>query len=779
MRFVRKIGIAVLATLVLSLFALVPAAFAQEITATLRVEYREATKLPPTELTVEWQDWSAFGITATDPGFITPLHVLAAGLDYQYGAGSAATMISAPGGFLATIGGSNGSLTGETNVFWMWAANQTMPVSQTTGWGYGPGQYAVQDGDAIDFMGSWGGQWGVASPYLSFFATDTFTATAGQPLNVRLLGLDGFDDFAVPPTAGLADAEILKDALLDSAGQPQLGATTLSGITTDADGYAEITFAQPGTYLLSAQRIIQSGVNDITRPFAVVTVAADNQGPQPPPPVGPSVHWGSFRGNVFNSAKIAANTPTTAQTTRLAWTHQVGVGTASPVKVGDYIYIAGGSTLWKLNAAGQVQDTAQLAEPTGIATFLAAGSGKVFVPLDGGRVQAFDALTLEQEWISSASYFPNYWEVLGTLTYYDGYLYGAAGFDMFMIQSDGYFFCLDAETGQKVWAYSSPTTAAERGFYWAGAAVTGTVTLFVGDDGVLVSHDAGPGGVIDTADLPGGARSPVLYVETTAGTGVAYVTTRDGYVARVEVAADGSLGQVTSAPLSGAMSTSTPVEYRNRLYVVSGERFASGVVDVFDATTLELLRSTALPGFSQSSPLLSTAAATTVNGYEVYLYVMLNDTSDDVIRITDSERVGAAMTSEVIYRPGGQQSLNSLTADDAGRLFFVDGQGRFTALASTDGAAPPQGGPDGSGNGDDTGNGGNGEAEAEEEAGRTPGTGPKTGDNSDAARWLFIAAVALALIAATLAANFFLKKKQKEAKELSTEGIKNDAGGNS
>jgi len=776
MRFAQKNWAILLVTVALFTLVLAPTAWAQEVTATLRIEYREATKMPPTELTVQHQDWSEFGITAPDPGFITPIHLLAAGLDYQYGEGSAADMISAPWGFLSTIDGSNGSLTNEANTFWMWAANQSMPVSQTTGWGYAPGEYPVQNGDAIDFLGSWGGQWGIASPYLSFFDYSSFDTGVGQPITVRLLGLDAFDDFDAPPTAGLAGAEILIDSLTDLTADGQLGAITPSDIFTNAGGYAEITFTQPGVYLISAQRIAESatGTNDITRPFAVVTVAADTQ--QPQPPIGTPVPWDSFRGNAFNSAITTANTPTTEQNTRLAWTHQVGAGAASPVKVGGYIYIAGGSTLWKLNAAGQVQNSAQLAGPTGIATFLAANADTVFVPLDGGRVQAFDALTLEQTWITSADYFESYWEVLGALTYRDGYLYGAAGFDMFTIQSDGYFFCLDAETGQKVWSHSSDSTAAERGFYWAGAAVTDTVALFAGDDAVLVSHLAGiagaaANGIVDTAELPGGARSPVLYVEAD-NSGIAFVTTRNGYVARVEVAADGSLGSVTSAPLSGAMSTSTPVEYRNRLYVVSGERFASGVLDVFDATTLERLRSITLPGFSQSSPLLSTAAATAANDYEVHLYMTLNDITDDVIRVSFSERDGATLTGEVIYRPGGQQSLNSLSVDGAGRLFFVDGQGRFTALATADGATP--GGPGNGGNGGNgNDNSGNGTGEGTEGDGtRAAGTGPKTGDDSDAMRWLFIAAAALALIITTLAIYYFMKKSEKEVNQLDADGAK-------
>ncbi|MCL2403017.1 MAG: hypothetical protein FWC86_02100 [Coriobacteriia bacterium] len=787
------------------------------VTVTLRIEYREDTKLPPTEITFAHRDWSEFGIVdADDPGYITPLHVLAEGLDYKYGEGSAEDLIVASGalgGFLSALGDSSGSNAGAENSFWAWTANQAMPLNATTGWGYGAGEYEVQDGDVIEFLGSWAGQWGLVSPWVTFFDEDAFNIDAGESFELQLLGLDFFDldDLGVPPTTGIADAEILIDPVSDS----RLGATTASDIFTDEEGLAEITLTEPGTYLLSAARITSSDINDITRPFAKVTVEG-NQGQEPGLP---GAHWNSFRGNTSNSAVVNAATPTTSQETTVVWTERVGPGgVTSPVKLGDYIYVAAQSSLQKFNAAGQVQATAQLAEPAGIVTLIAASDDQIFVPLDSGRVQAFDADTLEESWISSEDYLDDSWEALGALNYKDGYLYGAAGFDMFNIQSDGYFFCLDADTGQKVWTYSSSAGTPERGFYWSGAAITEDFVLFAGDDGLLVSHPTGDtqstrvAGALDTALLPGGVRSPVLYLEGTDGAGIAYATTRNGYVARVEVAADGTLGQVTSERLSGAMSTSTPVEYRNRLYTVSGARFENGFVDVFDATTLEHLRSIELPGFSQSSPLLSTFAANDVNGYEAHLYLMLNDLRDDVIRVTDSERANAAMSFEVMFSPGGQQSLNSLTADSNGRLFFVDGQGSFTVLATdssqeggpgagngSGGDGNNGGGDDGTGgdnnnnnnnggndnSGNDTNNNGTGSpsedddssdgqnsstggsstttqtAKPSDENTRAAGAGPKTADYSNAMRWIFLAAMAGTIAIAVIASKISDRKKAK------------------
>jgi len=794
-KFQARIAV-VAAALLVSLLVAVPSAWAQEITVTLRVEYLEATMVPPTEVTLQWQDWSAYGIPGTDPGFITPLHVLAEGM-MQFGGTTTPPAIAAPGGFLSTINGSSGSNAGAPNTFWMFAANQAMPTNPDAGWGFSTANYPVQNGDAIDILGMWSGDWmaGV-SPYLSFFDSASYIVQVGQPLELTLLGLDGFNDFNVPPTTPLAGATILAD----SATAGTLGATTATSAVTGADGVTLLSFDTPGTFVISATRSHGTTI-DITRPFATVTVSSADPGPGPNLPVSA---WDSFRGNAHNSAVVTAPTPTSPQSAVAAWRHPVSSGNSalSPVIVGDNIFIAGGTSLWKFNPAGQALGTATLAEPTGVASFLAAGSGMVFVPLGSGAVQAFDATTLAPVWTSSIEGFGADWSALGTLTYRDGFLYGSAGMDIFAQRSEGMFFCLDVNDGSRVWTYSSTSAASENGFYWSGAAVTESAALFAGDDGVLVSHSAGTAAgspaVIDTRTLPGGVRSPVLFVsDGTSGAGTAYVATRNGYVARVTVAANGTFtSTVSTARLTGSGSTSTPVMYRDRLFVVSGELLLGGHVDVFNAATLERLRTVALPGtatggFSQSSPLLSTAGASAANGHEVNLFVALNSSRDDVIRITDASATtaGAAaldsqaiaarntgtITAESIYRPGGSFTLSSLTAGADGTLFYVDGSGNFTALSTSSQPVPmpddpPNGSDNGSGSDDanednsgenDNNNGTDVQAENEEDAEqsdqsttttRTATVGPKTYDmNVGGTAFFLIGAIALMLAVAAIA----------------------------
>ena len=770
-----------LLVLTLSLLVFAPTAWAQQITATLRIEHIEDTRLAPVEVTLEHRPLSELGFSLADPGFITPFHVLAEGLEQVYGPGEAQARIALFGSMLGTIDGSFGSTAGEPNVWWMFAANQSMPVDPVFGWGYAMNQYPVQDGDEIDFLGMWGGQWGVASPYLSFFHSQNYEVKVDQSFDAQILGLDGFDDFGQAAFRAIAGAEIL----IDPVGGSRTGATTPSGIMTNAQGVAELSFDEAGTYLLSAKRPIANpsspggSVSDITRPFAIVTVTTEPVDTPPPPPV-PTPEWDSSRGNTHNSGTTDAQTPGVTQSAQALWSYRVSDGSSavSPVKIGDYLYIAGGTTLFKFDAAAASGNGAQrlvaratLASPVGPAAFITTDGGKVFVPLDAGRVQAFDAATLESVWISEG--FDSSWQSFGMLNYADGYVYGAAGRDRFMVESEGSFFALDAATGEKVWTYSSTSAQSERGFYWSGAAHIetsgGDALLFAGDDGMLVSHRAGSAGtgvaaVIDRVQLPGGVRSAVLFVPASdsGGGGVAYVSTRNGYVARISVAADGSfVGQPSTASLSGAGSTATPVVYKNRLFVVSGELLDSGHVDVFNATSLERLRSVELPGFSQSSPLLSTRTASAVNGYEVSLFVALNDARDDVVRIVDSESSGGQIRAEAIFRPGGSFTLSSVSACGNGGLYYTDGRGYLTALVASDDELPPQeGGGNGEGddnagdNGDGDGSYGQGDYEyLSTDSTRTASAGPTTGDFNDVTPWLIAASVAAIIVAVVISKN--------------------------
>ncbi len=261
----------IISTLLAALLVLgmMPTAWAapQDKQVTLRIEFAESTLQQPVTMDVQAKTLADYGLTdVTDPGYVTPLHVLAAYMEQTMGA-TAEDMtgyITAPGGWLSAILGSNGSESNAEGVYWMFSVNGAAPVNPETGWGYGIAEYPVQAGDAIVIYGVWGGSYPSVPSYTADFDRDAYIVEAGDPLLVQL---NGYDNFAQQP-AVLGGATVQAGADGDGA----VGSTVTQTAVTDAKGQAVLTFDTPGVYPLTAVRAYTPQTLDISRPYAQVTV---------------------------------------------------------------------------------------------------------------------------------------------------------------------------------------------------------------------------------------------------------------------------------------------------------------------------------------------------------------------------------------------------------------------------------------------------------------------------------------------------------------------------
>ncbi|MDR1412790.1 MAG: Ig-like domain-containing protein [Actinomycetes bacterium] len=397
--------------------------------------------------------------------------------------------------------------------------------------------------------------------------------------------------------------------------------------------------------------------------------------------------WAMFRGDARNNGVTTGHTPRSATEVVSAWSDLKvsGSSVSSPILVDGTLYVAVDDTLHEVDAAtGVILRSAALDAAIGFTAYLAAGEGKIFVPIGGGRVQSFDAATLTSQWTSAEH---TGFSSAAVVTYHEGRLYTGTykSYDFNGNSTEGEFYCLNAADGKQVWTYS-PSVSGETtltGYNWAGAAVAddAEVVLFAGDDGVLVSHALDSDSVVATRSVGAPVRSSVLF---DGGENHAYVTTTTGKLYRSTLTGAGSFDAddplTAWATLSGKSSSSVPVLYRQRLYVISGlsewnlyDEPETGWLDVIDTAEGRLISRAQLPGYSQSSPLLTTGYATSANGYEVYLYLLLNSgRGDDVVVVKDSEQLSALQVSQ-LYQPGGTNAMGSLLADDAGQLYFVDG----------------------------------------------------------------------------------------------------------
>ena len=330
----------------------------------------------------------------------------------------------------------------------------------------------------------------------------------------------------------------------------------------------------------------------------------------------------------------------------------------------------------------------------------------VFVALSDGRVQAFDAVTLDSLWLyqNKRGGQPNC-----PITVRDGYLY--TGFWK-AETDDADFVCLtvtDELPGQtmenKTAVWQQTHTG---GFYWAGAYAGEDFVVVGSDDGAatgevgtstLYLFDTRTGEILDEAACRGDIRSAVCY------DGEAYsVTTKGGYFYRVRVVQDGGswkFDDLQALALGGA-STSTPVAANGRAYVgVQGtSQFGQSTghrIAVIDLASFTVAYTVPTQGYPQTSGLLTTAYAS--DGYAWnYVYFIENYTpgklrvlrdrptaTDDPRRTAETYNNSTVQAAYALFTPVGEHAqfaICSPIADANGTLYFKNDSGYLMAFGS-------------------------------------------------------------------------------------------------
>jgi uncharacterized repeat protein (TIGR02543 family) len=461
-----------------------------------------------------------------------------------------------------------------------------------------------------------------------------------------------------------------------------------------------------------------------------------------------AAEWGGFRG--AENGYTHGLTPRAAREVTEKWLRSFPrtdpwYAVSAPIIAEGSIFVAVSNKLYKLDTNGNIKGQADLKSRNGAAapvsatigyvSFIAYGDGKVFVPLKGGDIQAFNAKTMKSLWIAdynTATAYPKKYvkqpgikaqimpaasaaaitpapgvsitdpdyRAESQLLYKDGYLYTGVYYYLNNTETYGTFFAIDATDGDTsndyehkgfAWEFDEPAGKL-KGYYWAGVAAAGDYVLFAGDAGVIYAIDAEP---VSTSTI----RASVS-ISALAGTGVGalcragmlfsgsdstvFITTKNISQDKGRVWAvpfnktTGSFATPKTSALSGGPGASIPVVYGSKLYALSGFINGGGKLDVFDKSNLTKKASLDFGGYSQSSPLVSDAYAG-----KIYLYVALNEQAgDQVVVIEDGVSSASRPRASVLYKPGGNQSLNSIIADRAGNIYFADGKGRLVSLAS-------------------------------------------------------------------------------------------------
>ncbi|MFR8915813.1 MAG: PQQ-binding-like beta-propeller repeat protein, partial [Oscillospiraceae bacterium] len=339
--------------------------------------------------------------------------------------------------------------------------------------------------------------------------------------------------------------------------------------------------------------------------------------------------------------------------------------------------------------------------------------GMIFVGLSGGKIQAFNAKTLESLWI--------YTDPLGgqpntSPTYHDGYIY--VGF-WNGESKPGNFVAISVtdedpaktdEAKLASWSY-----ACVGGFYWAGAYVTDNLCIVGTDDGsgegdyintsALLVFDRLTGKLLDSHyGCKGDIRSNVSHDPDSDRV---FFTSKGGYI--YNAAIDWETGKITdfkslalkdaegytSEEKPGAiMSTCTPSVYNGRIYLgVSGNKgqFSKNgghcieVIDLdVESGEMSYAYSYGIVGYPQTSAMVSTAYVDkdfdgdgAGDGY-VFIYLPYNYTPGGISVLMDRPGQTEPKTatdsgySEIFTpeSPLAQYCICSTIADSTGTIYY-------------------------------------------------------------------------------------------------------------
>ena len=439
--------------------------------------------------------------------------------------------------------------------------------------------------------------------------------------------------------------------------------------------------------------------------------------------------WPLFRKNDENNGVVDVRTPITAEDTVLVWANKLGEGysgsaVGSPIIVGGYLYTYSGTTIMKVDKeTGLILKTGTMVGGSSFAINSATyAEGMIFIGLANGRVQAFNAETLESLWV--------YQDALGgqpncPIAYANGYIY--TGFWNSETKQAN-FACLSVtdEDATKTNEAKLPTwTYTHNGFYWAGAYVNSDFVLVTTDDGAegyvtgrgsILSLNPKTGKLIDSlqATNVGDLRSSVCYDEETEAY---YFTSKGGDLYQVKVNADGTftkgslrrlhLANGADSASAPPMSTSTPVIANGRAYIgVSGTSqftaYSGHNITVVDLSTFSIAYSVPTMGYPQTSGLLTTAYQDK-DGYN-YVYFIDNFTPGklrvirDMPGMTEVDHSYTTMetyskngeehtieTAYVLFTPDGAQAQYAICSpivDEEGNIYFKNDSAQLMRLSS-------------------------------------------------------------------------------------------------
>lgn len=424
--------------------------------------------------------------------------------------------------------------------------------------------------------------------------------------------------------------------------------------------------------------------------------AADNEKPLEGLIVNPfasrpdwTANWNGF-GNAGGTTLV--NTPTPTESAAELW--KVNLATAAdkwvslgdPIIAGGYVFVTTNSELVKIDNAGKVVARVSKGGTTNYFSRPVYADGLIISANDDGSVYAFSAETLECVWKTSALEAPaagGRYQANSTMTVANGCVYaefvtgaGASG-----TATGGAMVCIDIATGKIVWSDVITKTGSStgEGYYWAGAAASGS-DLVIGDEsGCVKLIDGKSGKVKSSVSLSGNpVRATIVSAGTEGGNPVFLAIGRQP-ATLYKIVREGDALRLADSCEFAKVSTSTPAVANGKVYVGGSDSSNNGQFTVVDLASMKVEKTLDMGKMAEvkASPIAS------VQGSDVYVYFTCNKTPGAVYCFNQS--TGEAVE---IYTPSGPNAnycTASVIADVQGNLYYTNDSGTLFALKAAPG----------------------------------------------------------------------------------------------
>ena len=424
--------------------------------------------------------------------------------------------------------------------------------------------------------------------------------------------------------------------------------------------------------------------------------AADNEKPLEGLVVNPfasrpdwTASWNGF-GNAGGTTLENTLTPTESASelwkVNLATAADKWVSLGDPIIAGGYVFVTTNSELVKIDGAGRVVARVSKGGTTTYFSRPVYADGLIISANDDGSVYAFSAETLECVWKTSALEAPaagGRYQANSTMTVANGCVYAefVAGAGASGTAAGGAMVCIDIATGKLVWSEVTTKTGSStgEGYYWAGAAASGS-DLVIGDEsGCVKLIDGKSGKVKSSVSLSG---NPVRATIVSAGTedgNPAFLAVGRQPATLYKIVREGDKLRIVGSCAFANTSTSTPAVANGKAYIGGSSASNNGQFTVIDLASMTVEKSLDMGKYAEvkASPIASVQAG------GVYVYFTCNKTPGALYCFNQS-------TGEVaeIYTPSGSNAnycTASVIADARGNLYYTNDSGTLFALKAVPG----------------------------------------------------------------------------------------------